>query len=110
MEINGSDKKDIGKVSRYWDEHVKLHGESSVSVNWLESPLVHDCCFKNLQVGNKLLSISQWVLWVKEKYVPYRLNYGLSLGCGDGPLERQAILSNICSKLTSIGILKSYHV
>lgn len=104
MGTNGTDKKDVEKASRYWDEHVKLHGESSVPVNWLESPLVHDCCLKNLQEGDKLLSISQWVLWVKEKYVPSGLNYGLSVGCGEGSLERQAIVSNICSKFDAYDI------
>jgi hypothetical protein len=92
-------EKNIEKASCHWDKHVKLHGESSISINWLDSPLVQDRCLKKLRVGDKLMSVTQWVLWVKEKYVSSRLNYGLSLGCGDGTLERHAISFDICRNL-----------
>ena len=97
-------EKKIEKASCYWDEHVKLHGESSDLIIWLDSPLVQDLLLKKLWVGDQLMSVSHWVLWVKEKYVSSRLNYGLSLGCGDGTLERYAILNNICSKFDAYDI------
>ena len=97
-------EKNIEKASCHWDEHVKLHGESSILINWLDSPLVQDRCLKKLRVGDKLMSVTQWVLWVKEKYVSSRLNYGLSLGCGDGTLERHAISFDICSKFDAYDI------
>jgi len=94
-------RNNIDKIPCYWDEHVKLHEDPSALISWLDSPLVQEHCLKKLRVRDKLMSVTQWVLWAKEKYVPFKLNYGLSLGCGDGTLERHAILFNICSKFGS---------
>jgi len=96
--------KNVEKASCYWDEHCKLHEEPSVLISWLDSPLVQDRCLKKLRVGDKLVSVTQWVLWVREKWVPSRLNYGLSIACGDGTLERHAISLNICSKFDAYDI------
>jgi 2-polyprenyl-3-methyl-5-hydroxy-6-metoxy-1,4-benzoquinol methylase len=97
--------KNINKASSYWDENVKLHEKPKVVVSWLDLPLMQDHCLKKLKVGVKVMSVTQWVLWVKEKYLPSTtLDYGLSLGCGDGTLERHAISFNICSRFDAYDI------
>jgi ubiquinone/menaquinone biosynthesis C-methylase UbiE len=96
--------EDIEKAVRYWDEHVKIHGNIPIVISWLDSPLVLEQCLKKLKVKNKVMNASQWLLWVKEKYINSKLEYGLSLGCGDGILERHAISLNICSKFDAYDI------
>lgn len=93
------------KVSSFWDENVKLHEKPSVPLSWLDAPIVMEHCLKKLTAGEKRISAIQWLLWVKEKLVPsVVLDYGLSLGCGDGTLERQALSMNICARFDAFDI------
>jgi SAM-dependent methyltransferase len=71
---------------------------------WLHSPLVGEYCLSRLKVGNKIMSVLQWLLWVKEKYVPEALECGLSLGCGNGRLERHGLLLGICKKFDAFDV------
>lgn len=91
----------------YWDKNIKLHEEkNSVMISWLDSPIILYQCLNKLKVNNKIMSITEWVKWVKEKYVPKKLGYGLSVGCSDDTLERHAIMLDICSKFDACDISK----
>ena len=37
-----------------------------------------------------------WLTWFRKKYVQKPFDYGLSLGCGTGLVEREAIQKDIC--------------
>lgn len=93
------------RASSFWDENVKLHEKLDVAVSWLDAPIIVDHCLKKLPAGEKVISVVQWLLWVKEHLTPSKtLDYGLSLGCGDGTIERQALILNICSRFDAYDI------
>jgi len=89
----------IEKSARFWDKNIRIHEEKKNYIHWMDSPLVQENCLKKLIIENKSISVTQWVLWVKEKYAQNPFNYGLSLGCGDGTLERHVILYKICRQI-----------
>ena len=82
----------------YWDKNVKIHDNLAGIISWLHSPLVQKYGLPLLRVNEKLNPFNEWLSFVKQKYVPNQLSYGLSLGCGDGTLERHAILLKICGR------------
>jgi 2-polyprenyl-3-methyl-5-hydroxy-6-metoxy-1,4-benzoquinol methylase len=88
------EKKQISQ--QYWDKNVKNHEEINIPISWLDSSMVRSCCVKKISINNQEYPIHQWLLWIKEKFVLTQLNYGLSIGCGSGSLERYAIKNNIC--------------
>jgi SAM-dependent methyltransferase len=93
------------RASSFWDENVKLHEKVAVPLSWLDSPVVVEHCLKKLRAGEKCISVIQWILWVKERFAPTSVfDYGLSLGCGDGTLERHALALNICSRFDAFDI------
>jgi hypothetical protein len=72
-------KEDILRASEYWDKNIQIHTEPpAVITDWLNSPLVDKYCLNKLKVGNKTMSVLEWLPWLKEKYVPEILEYGLS--------------------------------
>ena len=96
--------KKIRKVSDVWNKMVKIDRQSHGLISWLDSPLVQKYHLKKLKVKGEFISVTSFVVWVKEKYIKSTLDYGLSLGCADGALERHAISSNICSKFDAYDI------
>jgi 2-polyprenyl-3-methyl-5-hydroxy-6-metoxy-1,4-benzoquinol methylase len=94
------------QISNYWDKNVKIHDKISVPISWLDSSIVRSQCIKKLSINDQEYPINEWLIWVKEKFVPTPLSYGLSIGCGDGSLERHAIKLNICSKFDAYDISK----
>lgn len=93
------------RASSFWDENVKLHEKMAVPLSWLDSPVVMEHCLKKLRAGEKCISVIQWILWVKERFAPdFVFDYGLSLGCGDGTLERHALALNVCSRFDAFDI------
>jgi len=86
----------------YWDKHTKIHSEKFKNqISWLDSPTVIFEHLLKLKSKEKKFSVVDYVSWVKEKYVKDRLDLGLSVGCGDGTLERHAIKIGICSRFES---------
>jgi ubiquinone/menaquinone biosynthesis C-methylase UbiE len=95
----------LNRTASYWDKNVKLHESSSDIIHWLDSPIVTEHALKILKVEDKLMSVVQWLLWIKEKYIHSSvLDYGLSICCGDGTLERHALNLEICSKFDAFDI------
>jgi len=104
--VNTEDNKDsktVSTVQSYWNKNIKIHSDST-RVSWLDSRVILYDCLNLLKVNDEKMSITQWILWFKKKYVPEVLECGLSLGCGDGTLERHAIQMNICRKMDSFDI------
>lgn len=95
--------KSISKVESFWDKNIKIHSDSR-KISWLDSQVILYDCLNLLPVDDRRMSITHWILWFKEKYVPKVLEGGLSLGCGDGTLERHAIQMEICRKMDSYDI------
>jgi SAM-dependent methyltransferase len=94
-------EEDAAKIADYWDRNVQVRERPPPEnvIHWLNSPLVGEHCLQKLSVHGKSLSVLEWLPWFKDKYVPHALESGLSLGCGDGALERHALALGICLHL-----------
>ena len=103
--MSESNTNNIDKASEYWDENLKIHkDDASNLVSWLDSPVVLYRCLNKLEIGSKRMSVVEWLIWVQEKYIPSKLDHGLSVGCGDGTIERSAIGFNMCAKMDAYDI------
>jgi SAM-dependent methyltransferase len=93
------------RAAEYWDENVQIREKPAArNIHWLNSRLAGKYHLNKLKIGNKTMSIQEWLPWVKEKYVPETLEYGLSLGCGDGALERHALSLGICKRFDAFDL------
>jgi ubiquinone/menaquinone biosynthesis C-methylase UbiE len=93
-------REEIQKSSDFCAHHIRIHGEKHKDyIPWMVSPLVQEFCLKKLPAGDKKIPATQWIAWIKEKYAQTPFLMGLSLGCGDGSLERHAIQYNICHQI-----------
>lgn len=93
----------ISKAASFWDKNIRIHSNPP-KVSWMDSKVIFYECLNLLPIGNRRMGTNQWIPWFKEKYVPNALEYGLTLGCGDGTLERQAIQMEICRNMDSYDI------
>lgn len=89
----------LEKVSKHWDENIKIHDNTEMK-NWLDSPAVLDALPKLDGKYNP----SQWILWSQERFRLYGKERGLSIGCGDGTLERHAIKFGIAKSFDGIDL------
>ena len=88
----------------YWDNNVKIHEDITSPASWLDSSLVRTYAIKKLHSGHKNYFVNEWLTWVKDSQIPSTLERGLSIGCGDGSLERHAISLHICSEIDACDI------
>lgn len=70
-------------------------------LNWMDHPLIEGPYINYEISGNPEVN---WLMWVRQKYVPRRLVYGLSLGCGEGGLERHAMAMRMCAEFDAFDI------
>jgi len=70
-------------------------------LNWMESPLIAGP-YINRQISGD--PADNWLIWVKKALVPNKLGRGLSLGCGEGCLERHATSLGICEAFDAFDI------
>jgi SAM-dependent methyltransferase len=84
------------RVADYWATDHKIDRPRS----WLDHPVilrhVHERVTGDVSVNG--------VQWFQRKYLPGPVDTALSLGCGLGPFERDAIRLNIAEKLFGIDI------
>ena len=87
------------RASKFWDKNINFHTEKEKYIHWLDNPLVQEVCLRKLTLGDEIIPVTDWLFWFKEKYINETFERGLSLGCGDGTLERYAIQNNLCKKI-----------
>lgn len=93
-EITGRRIMDLRKVSQIWGKRAKERDEL-LPVAWTDSPAV-----KRRYIHPTISGCpdDNWLIWVKKEYFEKPVRSGLSLGCGDGCLERHARLLNVCAE------------
>lgn len=92
------------RAAIFWDNNVKIHEDITSPISWLDSSLVRTHAIKKLPAGQKNYCVNEWLIWVKDSQIPFPLERGLSIGCGDGSLERHAIKLHICSEIDACDI------
>jgi len=70
-------------------------------LHWMESPLIAGP-YINRQISGD--PADNWMIWVKKVLVPNKLGRGLSLGCGEGCLERHTTSLGICEAFDAFDI------
>ncbi len=70
-------------------------------LNWMDNPLIEGPYINYRISGNPEVN---WLTWVRQKYVAHPFPYGLSLGCGEGGLERHAMAIGMCAEFDAFDI------
>lgn len=91
---------DSKKVAEFWGNRAQ-ESQKTLECHWTDSPLIQQHYIHPAISGNK---DNNWLVWVKEKFFPRPVERILSLGCGDGCLERHGALSNIFKECDAFDI------
>lgn len=70
-------------------------------VSWQGHPWVRSHYVNRAVSGSPNMG---WLAYIKNRYVPNTLEYGLTLGCGSGSLERSALRDGICHRMDAFDI------
>src|SRR4030042_4311692 len=90
------------KVSNFWAETRADKIEKGLShIAWLENQHILKSYVHKLMSGD---SEKNFLIYVSEKYFKKPGEMGLSIGCGDGCLERHALKLKICKKFEAFDI------
>lgn len=106
-----SDKaKEIDSTKRYlskrWGVIAKQRldyqkNEKKIAHNWLDSEIIERYYIRPKVSGDVNV---WWLTYIANKYIPKKLPYGLSLGCGDGVYERGLIQHGKCNEIDAFDI------
>jgi SAM-dependent methyltransferase len=95
-------QSEIDTVSDLWSQKATPEDwENRKLLNWCLHPYVEK------QHINKMLSGDMeigWFTYLKNKYVPRKLDYGLDLGCGSGWLEGLCLKNDICKRMDAFDV------
>ena len=85
---------DLDKVRRVWSDNAqdKIMQQRKF-VAWMNHPYIEHYYLNQRLTGNVE---ENWLIYFKKKYIPQQLQIGLTLGCGEGSLERNAIQIEVC--------------
>lgn len=84
---------DSQKASRFWGERAQERQDQNMPVlAWTDSPLVNQLYIHPTISG---VAEDNWLTWVAKKYFPQPVDRALSICCGDGCLERHALLIKV---------------
>lgn len=90
------------KVSNFWgltrEDKLKLGEENT---QWLENKYVSQFYVNKVISGD---TNKNWLIYVGQKYFKEPVDLGLSIGCGDGCLERHALKLDICKRFEAFDI------
>jgi len=89
------------KTGAWWSvEAERRVSEGIPRTDWSSSPLV------DRMINRRVTGVEtrNWLGWVKEKYLKEPAGLGLSIGCGTGLLERDAIDQGLCRAMEGIDI------
>lgn len=92
----------MDKVGELWSQKATAEDmERRKMVSWMEHSFILNQCINKKISGNPEVN---WFIYIKNKYIPKKLKFGLNLGCGDGCLERHAFRLDICEKFDAFDI------
>ncbi len=85
--------RDLDKASKLWGERARERQDHNMPViAWTDSPQV-----QQLYIHPSISGVAEdnWLIWVAKNYFRQPVQRALSVGCGDGCLERHALQLNI---------------
>jgi glycosyltransferase involved in cell wall biosynthesis/SAM-dependent methyltransferase len=84
---------ELEQVAAHWGEQARVSMDVKKAVGWLASPLVERCYIHPRISGNPE---ENWLMYVKRRFLPETVARGLTIGCGDGGLERHGAVLKLC--------------
>lgn len=91
----------VSQVSRKWGAAAREKGSAPIA-GWLDCPVVLRYYINPHFYGEA--TDANWFMWVKEQYFPRQVERILSLGCGEGGLERHAHHLNMAKAYEAVDI------
>lgn len=88
------------KVAKLWGERATKDPENPACA-WTDSPIIQQYYIHPTISGKK---DANWFIWVKDNFFPKPAERALSLGCGDGCLERHGALIDVFKKCDAFDI------
>lgn len=89
------------RTGAWWSaEAEKRVSEESPRTDWSSSPLV----FRIINRRVAGTETRNWLGWLNEKYLEEPAALGLSIGCGTGLLERDALDQGLCRRMEGVDI------
>ena len=89
------------RTGAWWSAQARKRvAGSAARTDWSSSPLVDSII--NRRVAG--VETRNWLGWLRENYIKETLDLGLSIGCGTGLLERDAIEQGLCRQMVGIDI------
>ncbi len=89
------------RTGAWWSaEAEKRVSEESPRTDWSSSPLIDKII--NTRVTG--VETRNWLGWFKERYLKKPADLGLSIGCGTGLLERDALDQGLCRRMEGLDI------
>ncbi len=93
---------DSERVSRIWEKRAAEKSSNNPPVvAWTDSSLVQRHYIHPIISGKPE---DNWLIWIKNTYFKNPVRKALSLGCGDGCLERHAVALNIAGQFEAYDI------
>lgn len=92
-------KKDgiLEVIRNFWDQHHKLEVSTGY---WTCHPIINE--YVNSLIAHDSSNIMEWFAKRFSDYIPFER--GISLGCGTGAAERQAIEAGLCNFMDAFDI------
>lgn len=91
---------DSQKVAKLWGERAKISPENR-ECHWTDSSIIKQYYIHPTISGNK---DNNWFIWVKDNFFSKPIKRALSLGCGDGCLERHGAYINVFKECDAFDI------
>lgn len=93
---------DTQTVKDHWSQKAQQEDlERRNYVDWMNHPFI-DKFYINRQISKN--PEENWLVYVNKNYVPVTLDLGLTLGCGNGGLERHALSLGMCRQFEAFDI------
>jgi len=93
---------DVEKVKSHWGQKAQVEDlQQRKDVSWMNHPFIEKFYINHRFTSNPE---SNWLEYVHKKYISRPLDLGLTLGCGDGGLERHALSLSMCQRFEAFDI------
>jgi SAM-dependent methyltransferase len=92
---------DLDRVAGFWaDRAVERGDQLAPSGVWTSHPVVRAAI--NRRIGGR--GDREWLAWAKDTFFPQLAARALSLGCGGGQVEREAMALGLCRAIEGVDI------
>lgn len=93
--------EDTARVREHWGKKALEDAETRQATTWMNHPVIAREYINRKISGDPDVN---WLEYVRRTHVPATLGTGVTLGCGDGGLERHALALGLCGRFDAFDI------